>query len=104
MSSTTHARGHLDGSHAISSIRDELAGFKQTVGEGVQDASASGKRVLQAAGSAARDVAGSARDAAYQARDRTSRLIAERPFTSVAIALGAGALFMGAVMMLRGRR
>jgi ElaB/YqjD/DUF883 family membrane-anchored ribosome-binding protein len=93
-SSTRHHNGRL------SSVGDELADLKESVSTGVQDAAEGGKRVLRAATSAAARTASSVRKSAVQARDRVGQTISERPFTSVAIAAGVGAL-IGAALLSR---
>lgn len=88
------AGGRVDGE--IHSVADELTGFKNTVAGGLHDASASGRRVLQAAGTAARDTADDLRKSAHRAGDGAARFVSQRPVTSIALAAGAG-LILGAL-------
>lgn len=100
MSSTTHPRSrHHDGTMAA--VSEGLADLKDTVRTGVHDSAESGKKVIQAAGGAALHVASGFGKSARQARDHVGRTISERPFTSVALAAGIGALVFAAMTWRR---
>lgn len=101
MATATHTRHHGNGK--LGSVHNEIAELRETVRTGLHDTSEGGVRVLRAAGASAKDLAEGAREAALRTRERVGNTIAERPFTSVAIAAGVGATLMGLAMMLRRR-
>ena len=86
----------------LSAVRDELLGLKDTVRSGVQDTTEGGRRVVQAAKTAAVKTVSSLGDTVVQARDSVGQTISDRPFTAIAIAAGVGAL-LGAGLMWRRR-
>lgn len=104
MSNATNVRHH---NGKVGTVRDELGNLRDTVKDGVGEAADSGTRVLRAAGSVAADLATDMRDDVQERfvkqRDRLGDAIAERPFTSIAIAAGAGAAIMALAMLARRR-
>jgi hypothetical protein len=105
MSSNSHTAAHA--AHARhdsakpSSIGDEISGMRDSLSEGVQGVTESGRRVIGAASATARRAIGNARDAGLEYRDRVGKTIADRPLQSVAIAAAAGAVVMGLFLLLR---
>lgn len=83
-------------------VRDDLASLNGALRTGVHGAVESGRRVMDAASTTASDLARTARDAAYDTRERVGRTISDRPYTSVAVAAGVGAV-LGAFLMFRRR-
>jgi ElaB/YqjD/DUF883 family membrane-anchored ribosome-binding protein len=98
---STQSAHRTDG--RISSIRDEITDLKDSIQHGAKDAADHGRRVALAAGSAAQDAAVGLRDTALRTHQRARKTIAQRPYTSVAIAAGAGAALMALAMMWRRR-
>ncbi len=98
---TTSQTGQYDGK--LSSVTDEVAQLRDNAKRSLHDAADGGMRVAQSAVAATKQAATDAQASALKTRDRLGDAIAERPFTSVAIALGAGALLMGLGMMWRRR-
>jgi ElaB/YqjD/DUF883 family membrane-anchored ribosome-binding protein len=101
MATALHTRHHGNGK--LGSVQNEIAELRDTVRTGLHDTSEGGVRVLRAAGATAMELADGAKEKALRTRERVGNTIAERPFTSVAIAAGAGAALMGIAMMLRRR-
>lgn len=95
-SNTTHS---TDAAHPLS--RD-LSDLRTSVRTGLHDTAQTGRQALHAVGDAAAHTARNLRSSAMEARDKAAHCIAERPFTSVAIAAGIGAL-VGAAIMFRRR-
>lgn len=83
-------------------VRDDLTTLNGALRSGVHDAVESGRKVVGAASATATDLARGAREAAYDARERVGRTISDRPYTSVAVAAGVGAV-LGAFLMFRRR-
>ena len=77
--------------------------YDETVRTGLKDTSDGGVRVARAARASAMELAGGAKEKALQARETIGSSIAERPFTSVAIAAGVGAALMGLALMWKRR-
>jgi ElaB/YqjD/DUF883 family membrane-anchored ribosome-binding protein len=82
----------------MSSVTEEISELKDTVRTGLHDTAEGGKRVMSAVGAAANDTVKGLRTSATQVRDSAATQIADRPFTSIAIAFGVGAL-LGAGLM-----
>lgn len=99
MTSANPARETHDG-HL--SVQQEMAGLRDTFRHSLHDTADSGKRVISAVGSATASTARGLQHSALDARDKAASCISQRPFTSVAIAMGIGAL-LGAGLMWRRR-
>jgi ElaB/YqjD/DUF883 family membrane-anchored ribosome-binding protein len=100
MSRSTSIRNNGRRTHTV---RDDLTTLNGALRTGMHDAVESGRKVVDAASATATDLARSARDAAYDTRERIGRTISDRPYTSVAVAAGLGAAALGVMMMLRRR-
>ena len=101
MTTASHARPHGNGK--LGSIQDEISDLHETVRTGLKDTSDGGVRVARAARASAMELAGGAKEKALQTRETIGSSIAERPFTSVAIAAGVGAALMGLALMWKRR-
>lgn len=99
MSRSTSIRSNGRRNHTV---REDLTTLNGALRTGMHDAVESGRKVVGAASATATDLARTAREAAYDARDRVGQTISDRPYTSVAVAAGLGAA-LGMVMMLRRR-
>lgn len=83
-------------------LAQDLKELRSSVRTGLHDTAQTGRQALHAVGDAAAHTAQNLRSSAMEARDKAAHCIAERPFTSVAIAAGIGAL-VGAAIMFRRR-
>jgi len=103
----TSRNNSLAHAHEMDSLRAEIAELKEGLTSNVHDLGANGVRVVRSAASAARaaaeHLAERGSDRARLATKQAQDIIVERPFTSVAIAAGAGAV-LAATMILMWRR
>ncbi len=102
----SHAHTRAHSAHAdgkLSTVANEVSDLNETLQSSVRDITTHGKRTAQAAGVATKDAVTILRDSALDVRDRVGKSVAERPFTSIAVAAAAGAAVMGLAMMWRRR-
>lgn len=102
----THS-GTNNGTKEFADLKAELATLKKNIADGVHTLGDNGARLSRSAKTAARATVGHlAEDGAkrMQAATESARgAIAERPFTSVSIAAGVGAVFAASYMLFRRR-